>query len=299
MEYIVVNDLKSEDMQRGASLTLEAYLESCPDSYTYVRSHELKEFMIKPETDFLILGNTTRLDPNLAQWIINKCHYVKINFDYNYCVIRNPHIHNLAYGGNVTYNGELGEYLRRSECHCDMSIGNIQADLIKNAEMNFFMSHEQKNEFKKVFPKLKSYVSHSCFDSQSLNSFLNLDVYKKNEKALIWNSMDYIKGVQNAIEYCNSNSIEYTLVNDIRHEEMLEKMAEHKYVVFMPNAWDTAPRLTIEAKMLGCKVITNNHVQHARETWWGFGIEETHIFLKDLPTKFWNKIEEINCYEND
>ena len=30
--YAVINDLKSEDMQRGASLTLEAYLEKCPNS---------------------------------------------------------------------------------------------------------------------------------------------------------------------------------------------------------------------------------------------------------------------------
>ena len=294
MEYIIVNDFKSSDMQRGASLTLEADLEKFPVSYTYVRSNELKNFMIDPNRDFLILGNTTRLDPELAQYIINKVRYVKINFDYNYCMIRNPHIHNLAHKGTVTYNGEFGDYLRRSECHCDITLGNLQADIIKNAEMNFFMSFKQMEKFKDVFPKIKSFVSHSCFNVSSLDFFEKIEVYNKNEKALIWNSMDYIKGAQNAIDYCQSENIEYELVNDVKHKDMLVRMENSKYVIFMPNAWDTAPRLTIEAKMLGCEVITNEHVQHTSEDWWQYNKENSLEFLRKLPSKFWKKIEEVS-----
>ena len=76
MEFIVINDLKSEDIQRGAALTLEAYLEgfpaklmkeeNLPDSFTYIRSSEFQPFMVRPDEDILILGNTTQLNPNFG-----------------------------------------------------------------------------------------------------------------------------------------------------------------------------------------------------------------------------------------
>lgn len=296
MQYLVINDLKSDDLQRGAALTLEAYLEGfpagamrddgLPDSYTYIRSAEFQPFMVRPEEDILILGNTTQLNPAHAMWIVNKCHYFKINFDYNFCAIRNPMIHNMANKSLVTYPGELGVYLKSSECKCDLQIGNVQAEIIKNAICNFFMSKGQLKEFKKVFPKLEGYVSHSCFDQRSLNFFKN-QKKKKTKKALVWNAPDYIKGAKNAIDYCKENNLEYTPVDGIAHDEMLDQMSRHECLIFMPNAWDTAPRLTIEAKMLGCEVITNQNVQHTDEFWWSQSTTNMHNFLSDIPRKFW------------
>ena len=296
MQYLIINDLKSEDIQRGAALTLEAYLEAFPSNtmkeeglpldYTYIRSSEFQPFMVRPEEDILILGNTTQLNPHHAMWIINRCRYFKINFDYNFCMIRNPMIHNLAYKGSVEYSGELGSYLKSSECRCDLQIGNIQAEIIKNAISNFFMSAGQMKEFKKVFPKILGFVTHSCFDKKSLNMFKNYDI-KKTKKALIWNAPDYIKGAENAISYCKENNLQYTLIDGVSHDEMLKLMAKHEYLIFMRNAWDTAPRLTIEAKQLGCEVITNENVQHTDEFWWSHDKAGMHTFLSDIPRKFW------------
>ena len=296
MEFIVINDLKSEDIQRGAALTLEAYLEGFPEdvmkelelpsSFTYIRSSEFHPFMVRSEEDILILGNTTQLNVNHAMWIINRCRYFKINFDYNFCAIRNPMIHNLAHQGVVEYKDDLGIYLKSTECRCDLQVGNVQASIIKNAICNFFMSIGQMKEFKKVFPKIEGYVTHSCFDKKSLATFKNYD-NEKTKKTLIWNAPDYIKGAKNAIEYCEQNDLEYSLIDGVSHDEMLRHMSEHERLVFMPNAWDTAPRLTIEAKMLGCDVITNENVQHTDEFWWSQNKTGMHTFLSDIPRKFW------------
>jgi hypothetical protein len=53
--------------------------------------------------------------------------------------------------------------------------------------------------------------------------------------------------------------------------------------------FDTAPRLTIEAKLLGLKLDLNENVQHKNEPWFVGSVEEAHAHLGDLAEKFWKE----------
>ena len=294
MSYIVLNDLKVEDASRGAALTMSSYLDAAPEEIAWYRSREFQQFMVDPEEDILILGNTTQLDPVKGMWIINNCRYIKVNFDVNWCAIRNPMIHDLAYKNIVSYEGELGDFLRQSKCNCYQQIGNLQADIIRGAELNCFMSYQQMKITQDKFKKIKSIVTHSAFDKCSLNNFKQLQGTIKNNKALIWGAPDYIKGKENGVEWCKKNNVEYDLVSGIKHKELLGIMAGYKYLVFLPNASDSAPRLTIEAKMLGCETILNENCQHIGEEWWDYDFDNMFDFLENVPQNFWKEIKKIH-----
>jgi len=95
---------------------------------------------------------------------------------------------------------------------------------------------------------------------------LSLDL-DKDDKYIILNSESWVKGAQNCIKYAENNNLRYELVANISHKELLKKLASSKGLIFLPNGFDTCPRITIEAKILGCELILNDNVQHKDEEW--------------------------------
>ena len=71
---------------------------------------------------------------------------------------------------------------------------------------------------------------------------------------------------------------------------MLIKLSTSKGLIFMPVASDTCPRLVMEAKMLGCDLILNEHVQHKDEAW--FKTQEScYRHMENRIENFWNYYE--------
>ena len=98
------------------------------------------------------------------------------------------------------------------------------------------------------------------------------------------------------------------MVWDITHEELLNKLAKSKGIIFFPRAGDTCPRMTIEARLLDCDMILNDNVQHRHEEW--FSNKELALdYLHQRTSVFWQNIEkiaskqlgtpEINSFESD
>jgi hypothetical protein len=49
--------------------------------------------------------------------------------------------------------------------------------------------------------------------------------------------------------------------------------------------------MVIEAKLLGCKLILNENVQHKDEPWFATeNLEEIFQYLSDAPSRFWNAV---------
>lgn len=114
---------------------------------------------------------------------------------------------------------------------------------------------------------------------------------KKNNKYIICGSSSWVKGMDDAVEYCKTHDLEYEIVWGIPYDEMLEKFAQSKGFVFLPKGADTCPRQVIEAKMLGCDVIINDNVQHAKEVWFDTSDELLRdSYLYAARERFWNGI---------
>ena len=71
--------------------------------------------------------------------------------------------------------------------------------------------------------------------------------------------------------------------------KVLETLAQAEGLCFLPSGADTCPRLVIEAKLLGCKLNLNEHVQHVEEDWFNTdNLEETEQYLRAVSKRFWN-----------
>ena len=107
------------------------------------------------------------------------------------------------------------------------------------------------------------------------------------------NSPSWIKGAKESIEYAEKNNLPYELVWDIPHPDLLRKLAQSKGIVCFPQDADTCPRMTIEAKLLECEIISNDNVQHKDEEW--FQNKETIVpYLEEKITSFWREVEHLS-----
>ncbi len=205
--------------------------------------------------------------------------YSVIEYDYKYCKYRLKSKHESS-----------GE-----KCECEKTHrGKLIAIFLAKSKNLFFMSSGQKDEYESIYPILKkhksSYVLSSSFSMKSLNQICSLlkSSTSKNDKYLILNSDSWVKGTKNCVEYAIKNKLRYELVAGLQHEELLKKISEYKGLIFLPNGYDTCPRIVIEAKLLGCDVILNDNVQHKNEPWFNNSLSILN-YIEQQKTLFYNK----------
>ena len=89
----------------------------------------------------------------------------------------------------------------------------------------------------------------------------------KTKNAAIVASDNQVKNVQQAIEYCENNNITYEIISAPTPLELTKKLADFEYLVFFPSVLESFCRVVVEAKMVGCKIITNHLLGASSEEW--------------------------------
>ena len=106
-------------------------------------------------------------------------------------------------------------------------------------------------------------------------------------------SPSWLKNKQGCVEYAKKNNLEFELVWGLGYKELLSKLSKSKGLIFLPLGKDTCPRITIEAKLLGCEMILNENVQHRDEEWF----EDEDSILAHLAGRtklFWDEIGRVS-----
>ena len=124
----------------------------------------------------------------------------------------------------------------------------------------------------------------------SCDFFNALKSKNKNNKWLIQKSDSWVKGTEDAIQYAKNNNLEYELFSNLEYHELLIKLSTSKGLIFLPLASDTCPRLVMEAKMLGCELILNEHVQHKDEPWFKTAMS-CYKHMDNRDNAFWSYYE--------
>jgi GT2 family glycosyltransferase len=78
---------------------------------------------------------------------------------------------------------------------------------------------------------------------------------------------DPIKGTTEAMAYCDQQNISYNLIGSPNYHEFLADLATYETLVFFPRTLETFCRFAVEARMLGCKVITNEKIGAISQNW--------------------------------
>ena len=287
-DLIFVSDLFSNQHLGGAELSLQTLLDCCPDNKSFERinsSNITKELVDNNKSSTWVFGNIAQLSDELIQYIVSSgIKYYFIEYDYKYCEYRNPVLYQFLEEETCDYN--------------NTEKGKLIESFVNNSTKTFFMSENQMKTYLKDLNNVDSdkvCVLSSTFEDDFFNKIEKLNKINENIERTKWivlGSRSWVKGAKESEKWCEDNNLDYEVVNNISHEEMLNKLSTAKGICFKPTGLDTCPRFVIEAKLLGCELELNENVQHLNESWFSTdNIEETISYLKERKQFFWNHVE--------
>ena len=230
-------------------------------------------------THHFIVCNFFQLQDDVKLYMAKNCSYSIIEYDYKICKHRSFELHQLIEG---------------EPCDCEKQMhGKINSAFYSYAQRVWFMSEKQKNMIVEKVTTLKDencIVLNSVFSNGDLRFMISIKDNEKNNKYLILNSASPVKPSALAVAYAEENNLEYELISDLPYHELLIKLSTSKGLIFLPQASDTCPRLVMEAKMLGCELVLNEHVQHKDEAWFET-MESCYKHLGSRADAFWSYYE--------
>ena len=112
-------------------------------------------------------------------------------------------------------------------------------------------------------------IGCSLWADSSFSYMEKLSKNKKNEKFAILNSNNPVKNTMATVEFSKRNNIKYDLINKCSEEELLSRLSTYNGLIFFPTVLETFSRISAEAKMLNCKLMTKPNLL-------GFASEEIY-----------------------
>ena len=247
-------DFFSEDLLGGAESNdsvLIQHLES--QDYDLEKLH-CREVTVESLQSYgndvrLIVSNFVSLREDAKRYIQENLQYVIYEHDHKYVATRDPSrfpsfkipddkIINRSFYENAIAVVVLSEICRK------ILVDNLSLENVRNIGTSLW-SAEKLDKIGQLLNKEKT-IDYGVLDSQ--NS---------------------IKGTKQALEWCRKRGVKAEPISSPKEEEFLELLSQCRKFVFIPQVLETFNRLTAEAKMLNCKIITN-------KTLLGFASESTY-----------------------
>lgn len=289
---IFVSDAFVETYQGGAELSTDALLRSAPEGFHVAcvpASQVTMEDLAQYQDRFWVFFNIGSLQWELIPSIVANLDYAVVEYDYKFCKWRSPEKHLSVEG---------------VECNCHEEMhGKLYSSLLLGAKKVFWMSEAQEQRYLSLFPFLQEadrQVLSSVFDDEffvKMKELRDSDVERSN-KWVILASPSWIKGRDEALRVAEEKGYEVEEVWGLPYNEMLEKLRSSKGLLFHPLGGDTCPRVVIEAKLLGCELDLNDHVQHRDEEWFATDdFEEIESYLYAAREVFWSSIKHHMNYK--
>ena len=271
----------------GASATFKAFF--IPELCDFVLTNEFNK-SIAEKYKTIVFGNIFRATSEAVDAIVScvQSHNVYVMaFDYNFCAYRSPLLKKLNRNSSTDPYSGNGVLRKLWE-----AFGLYAKEI-------FFMSERQR----KIYINTIGLQTHntnvisSAFhqnDWNVLNNAILTPVRKSGTWCVISGIDDhqrFCKGTDNAIDICKASNFKYDLIPyTTSYKDFINTLAKYSGLVYVPNNWDTCPRVVIEARFLGLNLILNTNVQHYDESWWQGSFHDMYCYLKGRPDQFWSKI---------
>ena len=271
MQILILTDYLLSDLEivGGAEYNdkvLYNLLKKSGHSVTIKRSREVNVLFLKSlqkETK-MIVSNFVHLDDKSKLYLQNNFDYLIYEHDHKYLEKRNP-----------------------------SSFVNFEAPKEKIINYDFYKSARavlaQTNFHKKIIEKnlkLKNIISLSgnLWDDSDFDKMEKLLSDTKNNRCSILHSSFNSKGTQEAIYYCENNNLDYDLISDNDYHSFLKKIASNEKIVFLPTTPETLSRVCVEARMMGCTVVTNGLVGAKYEEWFKLKGKDLIDYLRSFQS---------------
>lgn len=275
-EIVYISDFFSTDVLGGCELNdqeLTLMLKEKGYSVSKIRSKDVtKSFVENNKNSFFIISNFISLNDESKEEIQNY-DYIIYEHDHKYLRQRSPAFYkNLEAPQHEIINYFFYKKARKIICQSSFHKETVE----KNLKLDNIIS-----------------ISGNLWSDSILDRIEELSNNQKNNLYSVMDSNIRHKNTQGAIEFCLKRGEEYKLIKDSSYEKFLEKLSENEGFIFLPRTPETLSRVVVEARMLGCKVITNQMVGAAKEEWFRFKGKDLIDHMRRKKVEIIETIEEI------
>lgn len=260
---VFIADFFAEHVHGGGELANEEVIKYFLNMDTDVekkRSHEItEEYLLENADKFFIVANFVNLKSSLLS-LFKNLNYIIYEHDHKYVDTRNPSVFKnyLAPYESLT-NKRFYEKAKavfcQSKIHSEVLAKNLLIDNVVS-------------------------LGCSLWNEETLDFIESIYGNKKNHKVSIVDSKNKIKGTYEARRYCKENNIDYNLIGSSDYYTFLTQLSQTETLLFFPSTLESFCRLVVEARMLGCKLITNDNVGATSEEWFSKKGQELINFIR-------------------
>ena len=279
-EIVFVSDFFINEVNGGAEHYNDVLISLLKDKHivTPVKSNEVTiNFLNSKKHAFFIVANFFQLSYKATNKLIGEFDYAILEHDHKYSKTNNPsRFVNFFIPETHVINREFFRNARAILCQ-----SKIHSEVV------------QKNLF----------LNNVCNLGGNLWSEYQLSVLEKNmhnektvDHGIMW-TMNKNKGAPFAVEYCKKNNLSYKLLHNKKFEEFVKELSQVRKLVFFPQWLESYCRVVIEAKILGCKLISNGLLGVASEDYFKQSGQELLDTIRSNNKMLYNKW--ISVIENN
>ena len=256
-KIVYISDFFLDHVAGGAELNDDELIKMLADrGYSVIKkqSHEVTVSQLDDHVDcFFIISNFVNLSSE-SKAALSKLEYLIYEHDHKYLKNRNP----AFYENFVAPSAEVINY-----------------HFYKNAKAVICQSTFHKDIVEKNL-KIKNIISvgGNLWPLGILGIMRDLLNSPKKERCSIMKSNIWHKNTQGAVKHCSDKEMAYDLIHSQDYKTFLSLLASNKKFVFLPKSPETLSRIVVEARMLGCSVISNALVGACREDWFSLKGED-------------------------
>lgn len=293
-KYVFVADFFHPEIIGGAELTSEAVIRGVgSDSSVLFKLHSsnlTQKLILDNQEKIWVFGNNSMVDLGLLGLFPKLgIRYVFFEYDFKPCTWRSTIKHQLNNKG------------KPCTCHLE-KYGKSHADFMTGAKVLYWCSDKQRDKFYSLFPDYKgktvNFTQSSTFFPETIENIRRIrnkkiagEITVENKWAILGSS-SWIKGTDDAVNYCTKNNLNYKILQNLDNEAFLTELAKSKGLVFFPRDMDVGSRITTETKLLGGEYIVNENVFHVTEAWFNQSTEQIENYLLDGPQRFWRVLHQ-------
>ena len=274
MKFIFVADVFVEDgIVGGGELNNHVFCDiitSKGHEVVKVHSHKLTEGFIhdNKKHDFII-GNFLNIKPSVFKLIHKLARYVIYEHDHKYLRNRNPALYE-------NFKAPLEEITHRYFYSSALAV-LCQSSMHKSiVERNLGLDNIHS-------------LSGNLWSEEVLDFIEDLSKSEKKKCCSIMESTIGHKNTGGSVKFCMLKEIPYELIPSSEYREFLKRLSANDSLAFFPQTPETLSRIVVEARMMGCKIHTNNLIGAAGEDWFKLKGKE----LVDEMRKNRNKIPDF------
>jgi hypothetical protein len=247
-KFIYISDMFLSDIVGGGELNDHELCELL--GATKIRSNYVDVAFLQKNIDAnFIISNFIGLSESAKQFLTNNHKYVIYEHDHKYLKNRNPAEYKdyLAPKSeiiNLDFYSNARAVMCQSSFHRDIVLKNLNIENICN-------------------------ISGNLWSEESLNIIETLSNNHKKDRYSILKSNTWHKNTSETSFYCRKKGYDYDLISSSDYHEFLLLLSNNDKFIFLPKTPETLSRVTVEARMLGTKTITNKNVGASYEHWYG------------------------------